>query len=96
VSPETPIVDQLRDATSNGERAGLLLQVPDAVVLEYDQQIIGMLIRHQLWSGIGFVKCRIAALLRVRDAHGFLPGDLAAELEWRRADLSRLAAGHTP
>lgn len=87
------IIDQLQDATSNRERAGILLRVPDNVLLTYGVQLAAACERAQFAGGATFIIKRCAGLSAVRDAHGLMPWRLAFDIEGWRGTLSEFAAG---
>lgn len=88
-----PVVDQLIEAGSNQERAGILLRLSDGVVYERGHEI-GLWCMHNGFAGGHLhLQQRIVAMLRVRDAHGLLDDYTATQLELDRQALSRFAAG---
>lgn len=87
------IVQQLQLASTGREIAGLLLRVPDTIVLSHGVQMQAECARHIFAAGVSFLHLRQAALHSVRDAHGLLPTWLGNELELWRHTLSRYAAG---
>jgi hypothetical protein len=93
VSTAFPIFDQLAAATSNRERATILLRLSDGLVLEYGTGIIAACRALKFAAGAAFINERLAGLLAVRDAHGLLPQWRANAAEAWRMAISEFAAG---
>lgn len=92
-SPHFPILDQIAEAGSPAAVAALLLRVPDAIVLDYQEALTGACKAIKCGDGVGFIASRVATLHAVRDAHGLLPWAIAQQDDYWRQQLSRLAAG---
>lgn len=90
---QLPILDQLRAAADNRERAQLLLQCPDEIVLRHEPALRQLCERAGFSAGADFVVLRAAAQLAVRDPDGALPMRLARPLEDYRRALALYAAG---
>lgn len=88
------IVEQVREARTARAIAGLLLRVPDTIVLSHGVQLQAECARKRFAAGAVFLTHRAAVLHAVRDAHGILPPSVALELEAWRETFSRYAAGH--
>lgn len=86
------IVEELRLAQSNRERAAWLLRVPDGIVQSHGVQLQAECAL-QFEAGVAFLNLRGSAINSVRDAHGLLPDWIGKELELWRFTLSRFAAG---
>lgn len=87
------IVEKLDDATSNRERAGIVLRVPDAIMMTYGAVIASACRKGGFEAGWEFCQIRNSLLHATRDEHGLLPRLPAAELEHWRVALSTFAAG---
>jgi len=87
-----PVVGQILAAGSDAERAGILLQLSDAVLLAYPMPIAEACAARGFVDGQLFAALRAALLCRTRDAHGLLPERAVAELEGLRVALSNIAA----
>lgn len=90
---ELPLVEQIAEAGSPAALAALLLRVPDALVLSHGVDLSAACAALSFPLGEHFVLRRSVALHAVRDAHGLMPGLMAAEIETLRVALSRLASG---
>lgn len=91
--PLMPLARRLLSAGSNRDRAGMLLRVPDAVVLEQADALAEACRQAGFHPGADFITLRGVELHRVRDIHGMLPEAGAAVLEGYRVSLSRFVAG---
>ena len=105
-----PILRQLLDADGDAVRAGVLLRLPDTILLKYRPAIEKACQRARFDAGLAFLDVRLAALRAVRGADGRLPPDYAADLErmldafaaagqsavGSRQSGERAAAGPTP
>jgi hypothetical protein len=87
------IIDELRAAATGRAIAGLLLRVPDAIVLSHGVQLQAECMRKRFAAGATFLDHRAAALAAVRDAHGLIPMSLGLEVESWRETFSVFAAG---
>jgi hypothetical protein len=87
-------VERVQEAGGGREIAGLLLRVPDAIVLSHGVQLMAECERKRFRAGATFLTYRAAALSAVRDVHGMLPASMGFELEAWRETFSRFAAGH--
>ncbi len=86
-----PLIDQMQNADDDRQRAAILLQCPDAVLLKYESAFLDAC-RH-FEPGELFVLERTTAMRATRSEVGGLPGKLALELETLRAELAAYAAG---
>lgn len=88
-----PILQQLDDAPSDPAFSGLLLRLPDTVLLKYQDAITGMCRRRQFDAGERFVQFRLTAMRAVRDTRGQLAPGLAAGLTQFQDAMAAFAEG---
>lgn len=88
-----PVVNQILTAKSHHERARILLQLSDVVLLAEHSALERACTVVKFPAGKEFIVWRINALCRTRDVHGLLPQTIASELEAWRKVLSRYSAG---
>lgn len=91
-----PILRQMHEAEGERALARLLLCVPDAVLLTYQDAVIGICRRRRFERGEAFVQFRLSALRAVRGADGARRPELAAGLARFRRAMAAFAAGETP
>lgn len=83
-----PILRQMHDAETDQERARLLLQCPDAILMKYRDAFIAACRRAQFDAGVGFIHWRRAVWHAVR-----LPdGTLSDEYDEIRIKFAAFAA----
>lgn len=89
-----PVVDQLRDAAGDAERAALLLRLPDSVILACAEDLI------DACAGFGaggrYLRARVVALHAVRSEAGLLAPAFTLPLIGARTALRMIAAGRKP
>lgn len=93
MSKRLEILNQISNAASDQERAQLLLQVPDAVLLKYQTSFFRACQRAAFKHGTAFISLRVAALSSVRDESGLMPEKIAGPLEDYRSAFTHFAAG---
>jgi len=89
----TPLIRQLHDADGDRARAGILLAMPDTLVLKYSAVLADACARAQFSAGADFVGLRIGAMRAVRGDDGNLPPHIAEDLDNFRRALAAFAAG---
>lgn len=78
-------VDQLHEATTDAERAGILLRLPDALVAAEVEQLQAACVEGGFPLGRDYLAIRHSQQSAVRDRQGNLPDQVAEQLEyWRR------------
>lgn len=90
-----PILRELIDADGDAARAGVLLRLPDTILLKYRTAIEKACLRAHFDAGLAFLDVRLAALRAVRGADGRLPPDFSADLE-RMLDAFAATADRLP
>ncbi len=85
-----PIVEDLMNATDNGERARWLLTVPASVLYRDQLPIRTLLVRAGFREGLIYLATEIAALCAVREPDGTLKPEITESREIARADLFAL------
>lgn len=91
MSDRLHLIEQLRAATGQPAMAGMLLRLPDALVLEHQIEILRACREQRFSAGAQFVDIRVAALCALRDRVGRLPDREAGTLEQWRAAFAALA-----
>ncbi len=87
-----PVVAQLAAAASHGERAAILLRLPD-VAIHFDCPALHRVcMAAGFRQGISFLALRLACLNAVRTLDGRLPRELGDALDETRAMLADLSA----
>ncbi|MCO5071120.1 MAG: hypothetical protein M9944_07935 [Rhizobiaceae bacterium] len=88
-----PIIRQMHEADGDGERARILLSVPDKTLLKYRGAFVQACRRAQFELGETYVLLRDNAMGMVRDHHGNLPKDRALALREVRTAMIALSEG---
>lgn len=70
-----PILRQMHDAETDQERARLLLQCPDAILLKYRSAFEAACLRARFDIGVEFIAWRCVTFHAVRLPDGNLPDD---------------------
>src|SRR5690606_19676895 len=79
------ITRQILRATDNAQRAGILLALPDRVLVTRPEELTEACDACAFGDGGDFIAVRAAAACANREADGQLPAALAEQLErWRR------------
>jgi hypothetical protein len=93
MSDSLPILQQFTRATSDQERAALLLRWPDVVIVTARGAAEAHCRRTGFDAGAYFIDLRCAALQAARDPNGLLPETVSRPLEQCRAAMARFAGG---
>ncbi|TIV65825.1 MAG: hypothetical protein E5V86_10615 [Mesorhizobium sp.] len=88
-----PILRQLHDADGDRARAGILLRMPDSVLLKYHVVIDTACRKAGFEAGAQYLSIRVSLTLAVRDGDGLPPVELAVTWEQYRRALVEFAAG---
>lgn len=88
-----PILRQLHDADGDRVRAGVLLRMPDSVMLKYHDVIDAACRRAGFEPGSKFLAVRVSLSLAVRSDAGLPPAELAIMAEEFRLGMAEFAAG---
>lgn len=88
-----PIIRQMLNAASHRERARVLLQLPDSILLKYFEVFAKACVAASFEAGAEFIVLRQAACRATRDENGILPAKIYQALESERAAMIRFACG---
>lgn len=91
-----PILRELIDADGDAARAGVLLSLPDTILLKYLPPIEAALKRARFDAGLAFIDVRLSALRAVRGADGRLPAEHRVDLDRWLDAFAAVAAGSIP
>lgn len=72
-----PIIRQMHDAEDDRERATILLQVPDIILIKYRSVFEASCSRARFDAGLAFIELRLTAVRAVRNEFGQLPDHLS-------------------
>lgn len=87
------IARQVLRAETDGERAAILLRVPDVVLVQKSQVLIEACEACRFEDGVGYIAARASSISATRDEHGRLPEETVRHLEfWRRGMVATAGA----
>lgn len=88
-----PLLRELYDADGDRARAGVLLRMPDSLMLKYHDIIDAACRKAGFEVGWHYLAIRVSLALAVRDADGLPPVDLSIAWENYRRAMVEFAGG---
>jgi len=87
------LVDQLLEARNHHARAGLLLRVPDALLLTKADVMAEACTKADFPLGADYIAVRVSAMSAVRQVNGDMPQGVVQQLDYWRSAFCAIAGG---